>query len=66
MIVWPWELMSLKEDTLWDSRVFNSVLNDVDGVIVKVVVDNALSDSEVLIWVFNYWFLEESIKTEDL
>ena len=58
--------MSLEEDTLWDSGVFNSVLNDMDGVIIKVIVDNALSDSEVLIWVFNDWFLEESVEAEDL
>lgn len=58
--------MSLKEDTLWDSRVFNSVLNDMDGVVIKIIVDDALSDSEVLIWVFNDWFLEESVEAEDL
>jgi hypothetical protein len=45
---------------LWDSGVLNSWLDDVDGVIVKVVVDGALSDSVVLVGVFHNWFLEVS------
>ena len=50
--------MSLEEYSLWDSRVLYSALDDVDGVIIKVVVKNALADSVVLIRVFNNWFLE--------
>ena len=34
------------------------MLNDVDGVIIKIVEDDALSDSEVLVGVFNNWLLE--------
>jgi len=34
------------------------VLNDVDGVIIEVVEDDALSDSEVLVGVLNNWLLE--------
>ena len=58
--------MSLKEDTLWDSGVFNSVFNNMNGIVIKIVVDDALSNSEVLIWVFNNWFLEECVEAEDL
>jgi len=58
--------VSLHEDTLWNSGVLNSWLNDVDGVIIKVVVDGALSKSVVLIGVFNDWFLEVSIEAKDL
>ena len=34
------------------------MLNDVEGVIIKVVEDDALSDSEVLVGVLNNWLLE--------
>lgn len=50
--------MSLHENSLWDSGVLNSWLDDVDGVIIKVVVDGALSESVVLIWILNNWLLE--------
>lgn len=50
--------MSLKENSLWDSCVLYSALDDVDGVVIKVIVKNALADSVVLIRVFNNWFLE--------
>ena len=58
--------MSLQKDSLWHSRVLNSWLDDVDGVIVKVVVDDAFSDSVVFVWVFNNWFLEVSVEAENL
>ena len=50
--------MSLEENSLWNSRVLNSVLNDVDGVVIEVVEDDALSDSEVLVGILNNWLLE--------
>jgi len=58
--------VSFHEDTLWDTGVLNSWLDDVDGVVIKVVVDNTLSQSVVLIGVFNDWFLEVSREGEDL
>jgi hypothetical protein len=58
--------MSFHEDTLGDSRVLNSWLNNVNGVVIKVVIDDTLSQSIVLICVFNDWFLEISIKGEAL
>lgn len=54
--------MSLKENSLWNSRVLNSMLNDVDGIIIKIVEDNAFSNSEVLIWIFNNWLLEIGVE----
>ena len=39
--------MSLKEHTLGDSGVFDSLLNNVNCVIIKVIVDGALSNSVV-------------------
>ena len=50
--------MSLEENSLWNSCVLYSALDDVDGVVIKVIVKNALADSVVLIRVFNNWFLE--------
>ena len=57
-LVWFGQLVSLQEDSLWDSCVLYSALNDVDSIIIKVIVKNALADSVVLIRVFNNWFLE--------
>ena len=58
--------MPLEEDTLGDSRILNSALDDVNGVIIEVVVKNALADSEILIRVFNNWFLEEDFEIKYL
>ena len=57
-LVWFGQLVSLQEDSLWDSCILYSALNDMDSVIIKVIVENALADSVVLIRVFNNWFLE--------
>ena len=58
MIIWVWKLVSLKEDTLRNTRILNSGLDDVNGIVIKVVVDDALPDSIVLIWVLDNWLLE--------
>lgn len=58
--------MSLQEDALRDTRVLDSWLNDVDGVVIEVVINDAFSDSEVLVRVLNHWFLEVSIKAQNL
>jgi len=58
--------MSLQENSLWDSRVFNSMLNDVDGVIIEIVEDDAFSNSEVLVGIFYDWLLEISVEFKDL
>jgi hypothetical protein len=38
----------------------------MDCIIIKIVVDDALPDSIVLIRVLDYWFLEIGIELEDL
>jgi hypothetical protein len=58
--------MSLHEDTLRNTRVFNSWFNDVDCVIVKIVINDALANSEIFISIFNDWFLEETMEFENL
>ena len=58
--------MSFKEDSLWNTRVLNATLNDVDGIIVEIVVDNAFADSIVLSWVFHYWLLEVGFEVKHL
>jgi len=57
-IFWSWELVSLQEDSLRNSGVFNSWLDNVDGIIIKIVVNGAFSESVVLISIFNNWLLE--------
>jgi len=59
-------LVSLKEDTLGESSVLLSVLNDVDGVVIKVVHHSALVDSEVLLSRFNNGLLEVAAESQDL
>ena len=63
---WVWELVSLEEDSLRDAGVLYTLLNDVDGIIVEVVVDGALPDSIVLGRVFDDWLLEISSEVKNL
>ncbi len=58
--------MSLKENSLGDSGVFNSFFNDVECVVVQIVVDDALSDSVVFIGVLDNWLLEVTVEVQDL
>ena len=58
--------MSLEEYSLWDSCVLNSGFDDVYGVIIKVVVEDAFSESVVLICVLNNWFLEIDFEVKHL
>jgi hypothetical protein len=58
--------VSLHEDSLWNSGVLNSWLDDVDGIVIKIVVDSAFSDSVVLIGIFNNWLLEITGETKYL
>ena len=64
--MWEWQLVSFQNDALWNTGIFNSWLDDVDRIIVKVVEDNALADSEVFVPVFDHWLLEVSVEFEYL
>jgi hypothetical protein len=64
--MWVWEFVPLQEDSLWDTRVLNSWLDDMDGVIIKIVKENALSNSVVFVGVLNNWFLEITLEGENL
>tara|TARA_B110000285_G_scaffold147798_1_gene164987 strand:+ start:177 stop:377 length:201 start_codon:yes stop_codon:yes gene_type:complete len=66
LVLWVWELVSLQEDSLRDSRVLDSWLDDVDGVIVQIVVNGAFSNSEILVGVFDNWFLEVAMEAQNL
>jgi hypothetical protein len=66
LVFWVWKLVSLQKDSLWNSRVLNSWLNNMDGVIIEVVVDNALSNSVVFVWIFDDRFLEVTFKAKYL
>ena len=58
--------MAFQKYSLGNTTVFNSALDDVDGVVIQIVVYDAFSDSIVFIWIFNDWLLEVSIELEDL
>jgi hypothetical protein len=58
--------MALQKDTLRNTTVLDSLFNDVKGIIIKIVIDNAFSNSVIFVRIFNYWFLEVSIELEDL
>lgn len=62
-VFWEWELVSLQENSLWDTGVLNLWLNDVDGIVLEVIVDKTFSNSEILIGIFNYWLLEVSMES---
>ena len=58
--------MSFHENTLRDTGVFDSWLDDVDGIIVEIIVNNTFSNSEVFVSILNDWFLEVSMEFENL
>jgi len=64
LIIWEWEFMSLEEGSLWDTRVLNLWLIDMASIIIKEIINLALSSSKVLVWIFNDWLNEESFKNK--
>lgn len=58
--------MAFQKYTLWNSRVWNSGLQDMNSIIFKIVVDSALAETVVFIWIFNNWFLEEGTEIKNL
>jgi len=56
------KLVPLQKDSLWNTSIFHSRLNDVDCIIVQVVINNAFSDSEILIRILNDWLLEVGVE----
>lgn len=55
---WLWHQVSLEEDTLWDARVRDASLQNVNGVILEIVVHCTLSKAVIFGWVFNNCLLE--------
>ena len=60
------QLCALQENTLRDARVGNARLDDVEGVIVQVEVDDALPDAVVLRRVLDDGLEEVGLEVEDL
>ena len=58
--------MSLEEDTLWDTWIFDSWLNDVESIVIQVEVDDAFSHTVVFVLVLNDWLKEVTFEVEDL
>ena len=58
--------MSLEEDTLWDTWILDSWLNDVESIIIQVKVDDAFSHTVVFVLVLNDWLKEVTFEVEDL
>ena len=60
------KLRTLEEDALRDSRVCYTRLNDVEGVVLHVEVDDALPDAVVLIRVLYDGLKEVRLEVQDL
>ena len=58
--------MSLEEDSLRDTTVFNSVLKDMKSIVVKIIINSALADTVVFCGVLNNGLLEIGLKMEHL
>jgi hypothetical protein len=63
--------LSLSMCKLWvlvlgNTAVLNSIFEDMQSIVVKVVVNSALADTIVFCWVFNNWLLEITLEMEDL
>lgn len=59
-------LVTLEEDSLRNTRVLNTVLNDVEGVVIQVVVDDAATHTVVFVGVLNNGLLEVSFEMKHL
>lgn len=58
--------MSLEEDSLRDTTVFNSVLKDMKSIVVKIIINSALADTVVFCGVLNNGLLEIGLEMEHL
>lgn len=58
--------MSLKEDSLRDTTVFNSVLKDMESIVVEIIINSALADTVVFCGVLNNGLLEIGLEMEHL
>ena len=58
--------MSLEEDTLRDTAVLKSILQDMQSVIIKVIVNSAFADAVVLIGVLYNGLLEIGLEVQHL
>jgi len=63
---WDEHLVTLEEHTLRDAAVFNSVLKDVQSIVIEIVVNGALSDTVVLIGILYNGFLEVALEVKNL
>ena len=50
--------MTFEKDTLGKSSIFDFRLSDVDGIVIKMIVDDTVSDSVVLTGIFMNSLLE--------
>jgi hypothetical protein len=62
----PSDFVAFQKDTLRDSTILYSLLNDMHGIILKIVKDGALSNSVIFIGIFDNWLLEISVELKDL
>jgi hypothetical protein len=51
--------VSLHENALRNAGVLNSGFDNMNGIIIQVVINNALPHPEVFVGIFNDGFLEE-------
>lgn len=58
--------MSLEEDSLRDTTVFNSVLKDMESIVIEIIINSALADTVVFCGVLNNGLLEIGLKMEHL
>ena len=58
--------MSLEECALRDSTVLLLRLDNHDGLILKVIVDDQISDSEVFKTALNNMLFAETVESQDL
>lgn len=58
--------MAFEENSLRNAWVGNAALKDVDGIVLKVVVNGAFAKAVVLGGTLNNWLLEVGWEIEDL
>jgi hypothetical protein len=58
--------MAFKEDTLGESSVLLSILNQMEGIVFEIVHHSNLVYAEVLVSGLNNGFLEVAVESQDL
>jgi hypothetical protein len=66
LLAWDENLVSLKEDALRDATVLNSILKNVQSIIIQIIVNGAFADTIIFVRVLYDRLLEVGLEVQNL